>query len=934
MSHTGMGRPKIPPKKSLATDFKKSSKTSGKKEPSRTRKAREVKDADSGSLPTGGGGLGVKTRGNNTPTKTTTVPGTEVDTTPTVDLMETDRPHPTTWKIARHELTAGQKVKLSPHIKLKDGKIARMAAGRMRTPSPFGARMGDHTIAWTAVVDDVHALVFGKTLEDAYKALADRQMSAQTWMSDNDSVLARLWDTLPEAERNMRRPVLETYAAEVRDALQGQATAEGLAKAIAHHLAFVNFLPYATVPAKGAVGSKGSGEGPARTAVLALDLEVENAKKRAEETPQQKALRLKREKAAQDWAAEVEKLKVAEENDPKVTARRHEKEAQVKAQRQAAVVPNAREGLWKLLSLDAIAREAHLDRVIAPTRHEKFVQKVKDSKEIADDAVKLSAAFSVSVDMVKAAVAKTDATPSRKRKKPPGGLTPTGRPRKRRKTTPKTVKQERRKSTPKFDPAVGLLQFGRDLQAVENAAVALGDLRQSGHDVLPDLQADVNGLLRETTQALGTKTLQVGATKKVIALNGKIDAHRDKIDTLLADLEGDPTAVEDEAALMLGYLLHDHQETVARTYPVAVNKTEFLGDDPATAAIAALKTFLLAKAGEEQDKERAKAQREGRTPPTELFVEPKALERLLGKVEKVHRQLGAIRKPASGEANRWVGVARTADVVVTFPADNSVTIQGRAAAPNGVAGMGSHTTAWVTEVMAVERLVQEYGKGGIIERLRDETLKDLEGDLMTKLAAQLPVEQLEGDQLSDVFNAALEVMEATSPEDAVIAYLSFRNLLPYATVDAGNRDGQGERRNGTLQELFDKDSLNDAIEQKLDELKPENIKGTADALRGSATVLREVLDSTKPPNPAPVGGITWPVLPGPAPAAELVPPSWNTHQRLKAAVENTITALNTHAGELDDARKKGDVHRNAARQAISVTRFQEHTRIYNYARYV
>jgi hypothetical protein len=854
----------------------------------------------------------------------------EVETTPTVDLMETDRPHPTTWKIARHELTAGQKVKLSPHIKLKNGKIARMATGRMRTPSPFGARMGDHTIAWTAVVDDVHALVFGKTLEDAYKALADRQISAQTWMSDNDSVLARLWDTLPEAERNMRQPVLETYAAEVWDALQGQATAEGLAKAIAHHLAFVNFLPYATVPAKGAVGSKGSGEGPARTAVLALDLEMENTKKRAEETPQQKNLRLEREKAAQDWAVEVEKLKVAEENDLKVTAQRHVKEDQVKAQRQAAVVPNARDGLWKLLSLDAIAREAHLDRVIAPTRHEKFVQKVKDSKKIADDAVTLSAAFSVSVDMVKAAF-KTDATPSRKRKKSPGGLTPTGRIKKRRKTTPKTVKQERRKSTPKFDPAVGLPQFVRDLEAVGNAAVALGDLSQSGHDVLPDLQADVNELLRETTQALKTKTLQVGATNKVIALNRKIRAHSDEIDTLLADLEGDPTAVENEAALMLGYLLHDHQETVARTYPVAVNRTEFLGDDPAKAAIAVLERFLLAKAREEQDKELAKAQRERRTSPTEPFVEQEALKRLLVKVEEVHRQLGAIRKPAAGEANRWVGVARTADVVVTFPDDNSVTIQGRAAAPNGVAGMGSHTTAWVTEVMAVERLVREYGKGDIIERLRDETLKDLEGDLMTKLAAQLPVEQLEGDQLSDVFNAALEVMEATSPEDAVIAYLSFRNLLPYATVDAGNRDGQGERRNGTLQELFDYDSLKDAIDQKLDELEPKNIMGTADALRGSATVLRKVLDLTKPPNPAPVGGITWPVLPGPAPAAEPVPPSWNTHQRLKAAVENTITALNTHAGELDDAGKKGNVDRDAARQAILDTRFQEHTRTYNYA---
>jgi hypothetical protein len=262
---------------------------------------------------------------------------------------------PMAWTPQRHVLKEGQKVKLAPHVRLKGDRVAGLEVGRTRTPSPFGAKMGDHTGAWTTVVDDVHALVYGKTLAEAYQAVSRRQTEVEAWTADPNSLGRRLWDL--DADLAARQPVMETYAAEVRDALKGTPTAEGLAKAIAHHLAFRNFLPYATVPAKGKIGSKGSGEGAARAAALVPDLAKEAQTQRDEETKEQRTRRLARENEKRHLLGQLEARRQLGEPEA-VTRERLRKEKEAEDTRKENIIPKAREGLWKLFSFDAAIREA------------------------------------------------------------------------------------------------------------------------------------------------------------------------------------------------------------------------------------------------------------------------------------------------------------------------------------------------------------------------------------------------------------------------------------------------------------------------------------------------------------------------------------------------------------------------------------------------
>ncbi|GAA3231095.1 hypothetical protein [Actinocorallia longicatena] len=781
---------------------------------------------------------------NATPTITTTTP---VAAPPKAAAP----PKPLKWTLKRHTLKEGQKVKLSPHVRMKGDRIARLAVGRMRTPSPFGAKMGDHTSAWTVAVDDVHALVHGKTLAEAAGDLMARQLESEAWIGQPRSIGRQVWDLYGENDLKQRQPVLETYAYEVRDALKNPLTAEGLAKAVAHHLAFRNFLPFATVPAKGKIGSKGSGESAARAAALAPDLERERRRQIDEETEAQRLRRKKREQAEQVLADQIEAW-TQEEETKEETLLRHEAQEQARLEREQNVMPRAEAGLWKLFSLDAALREARADRVVAPARHRELVETVQRVRKLGGTARTLGEAFLANEKKAASSSAKL------------------------------------RKEAAKERVGIGILAAELRKQADDLAARP-----DTGHPEIKLLMTDA-AYLGEVVQSVQSRIMD--ATKgraEATKLNTRIGERNDAADDLLDDLEGDPADVEKEAALILGYLLHDHQAMASRAYPLAAAETGFLGADAAKAAKAAIE-HLAGRLQLIPDHDDA------------------AIGRLLGMVEKVHQDLGPVTP--SKDPGRWVAGARTDSLVVSFKdGGKAVSIQGRAAAPSGVEGMGSHTTAWVTEVQAVEKLVAKHKKDGIQAVLKEETLKELESDLMTQLATALPADQLDGGQLGDIFDAALEVLTAEDPADTVRAYLEFRNLLPYATVDSGDRGGHGERRDGTKNDLFDLGSLAATVDLKAAELAPDRLGATAGALTSAAEVLRTTLAAA---------------IAQPGGADDV--PGWNADKRLERAVTRTISALEKDAAQMKKAVKNKSAYpvADVANRIIKVRR-TEHGRVFD-----
>ncbi|RBQ15087.1 hypothetical protein DP939_37435 [Spongiactinospora rosea] len=282
---------------------------------------------------------------------------------------------------------------------------------------------------------------------------------------------------------------------------------------------------------------------------------------------------------------------------------------------------------------------------------------------------------------------------------------------------------------------------------------------------------------------------------------------RKAVDSLEEMLTGDPNALND-GALILAHLLYRHQTTVATAYPNAVAKSDFLTADAAEAAATRLREYLKA------DPQNDEAE----------------IEQLVTRVQALHATFQP--RPKVGDGSGWAASAGTGNLVITFSGKDLV-IQGRAAAPDGVEGHGSHTTAWMTEVDAVHGMLATAGKAGIAAELGTQTTKALNGEPMTKLAALLPADQLNAGQLPAIFDAATSVLAAGSPEESIKAYLTFRNLLPYATVDAGDRGGHGERRGAKATTLFDAESLQAAIEQK--ELEPEDVREAA--MRNAHDVL-------------------------------------------------------------------------------------------------
>ncbi|MFD5383601.1 hypothetical protein ACFWMG_01250 [Streptomyces sp. NPDC127074] len=159
--------------------------------------------------------------------------------------------------------------------------------------------------------------------------------------------------------------------------------------------------------------------------------------------------------------------------------------------------------------------------------------------------------------------------------------------------------------------------------------------------------------------------------------------------------------------------------------------------------------------------------------------------------------------------------------------------------------MGSHTTAWVVEWLAADALASgaEGGVPGVLAALQGQAVRDLKGQVMT-LDWLLPTEQLLAGQLQNVFDTALDLFDATDVPAAATAYLTFRNLLPYATVDAGDRGGHGESMNASKEDLFDRKSLQTAAGLKSDELM--DVRRRPASARALAKVARRLRTQANP----------------------------------------------------------------------------------------
>ena len=170
-----------------------------------------------------------------------------------------------------------RRVLLRPRVEVKEDKITRVIISRLqRTPSPFGSRMGDHTVAWQAVVDQLSARLFGLSVAEAVNTLNERQRAVSEWMADADSDARKMLIQLEDAVA--RRTLLEDAAFQANELLESAAKADtapamqqGLEQAITWHLTYLNYLPFATVPAMSARGSHGSSEGRDRAVLLTED---------------------------------------------------------------------------------------------------------------------------------------------------------------------------------------------------------------------------------------------------------------------------------------------------------------------------------------------------------------------------------------------------------------------------------------------------------------------------------------------------------------------------------------------------------------------------------------------------------------------------------------------------------------------------------------
>ncbi|WP_219467550.1 hypothetical protein [Nonomuraea rhizosphaerae] len=636
-------------------------------------------------------------------------------------------------------LPLGAKVKVKPQFDLThDGRIDGIHLSSLqRTPSPFGKAMGDHTVAWQAVVDSVRAMLHGKSIPEAVGALRAMQLEAQAWMSNSDSLefalFSRLNDTITRAPRleNAAFEVEALCQAALNNAAADPAKAVGnLADAIAQHLAYLNYLPFATVPASQGGRSTGVNEGLYRKRLLAF-----------------------------------------------------EREGGALGEDQRALLEQA---LWKLFSFDAAIRESHIALLIDPT--------------IAQATVDAWAELESCANELSAAMYGDDSNP--------------------------------------------VNQLNTQLAKLKNKAGTTQAIFDAAGELIKTADRYLD--MRSETGLEAAKALDAARSTMAERILTDIVPAKASVDLIKERLANAPERV----AEVLPYLLHDHQRRMAAAYARSVSETGFLYPDDqdnrraeheaaADSAVDALKAALkesfpdlfTVRMPNSSDSDTEEAEED----------EPQALKGLLDKIKESYLTLSRIVVP---ESSPWVVSAARSELIVTYVQGGrpAFIVNGRAPAPSGVAGQGNHSTAWAIEQQHPDALISKATSvDEAVGILKQAVIGDL-GSPVMELDALLPFAQIEGGQVLDIYKAAVAVLKAMDVEEAATAYLKFRNLLPYATVDPGDRTGHNERKDGDVKVTFDGKALQEAVELKNEELTKPTDEERNDHL-ASVRAAVEALDA-------------------------------------------------------------------------------------------
>ncbi|MBG0831376.1 hypothetical protein HS041_26885 [Planomonospora sp. ID67723] len=689
-------------------------------------------------------------------------------------------------------------VHLRPAVLLAGNSVRRVQISPSpRTPSPYGSRMGDHTVAWAVHLDVIKAELYGMPIEDAVVWLQKTHNEATRWMADATSTQMKMLEWLSDYEARVLRLEDSDFRTRthIDEALKGMVAGRAdemtaaLGPALAHHLAYVNYTPYATVRNL-KDRSTGSAEAHYRKIIMQCErYYVTQAAKREEmETEQAPTQPVQPGKATLTRTGTVIL-------QPEPPAPAPPDPATVKA------------ALWRMFSFDAALRETGLNYALS---QDAALQPRKDSRTLGMLAVQLM----------------------------------------------KHLNQ--RKS------------FVLDQAGIEQQAKAISErLRGAGSQ---------QHLFK------AAQTIKNVAANMVFAEADTIEYYKNQINKYLAlskaETQSETTKANDSAERFVkitSHLLHEHQRLCSIAYPMSVAGSGFLAPSPAEAAMEQLTAQIAVLYPKLK-------------PKLSMEAGVKLLAALKAELDKMPKL------PAVDQPKGWVTDDTCDPLVVTFTAGKGADVNGRPPAPAGVAGMGCHTTAWVIQSTAVKKLLRgkatdEDGLDGLEAAVESDLASDL-----VKLDRYLPLAQLEGGQLKAMFQAAFDTLTDATTGESAASYLTFRNLLPFATVDAGDRGGHGESLEAGMEQTFDAKALGTTLELLTEERRR--------ARRQIAARLRTVADELE---------------------EELTcegTDRWRADYRITAAVEDSVDRLREEA-DLLTAQPAGDVT-----PLIKKVREAEHRRLY------
>ncbi|NUT43778.1 MAG: hypothetical protein HOV86_27675 [Thermoactinospora sp.] len=647
-------------------------------------------------------------------------------------------------------------------------------------------------------LDVIKAEMYGKTPAEAFAWLKETHQDAVRWMADVDSDDTKRLRWLADSDARAVR--LEDSAFRAKHWLdqahesvslgRPAEIAERLGRAIAYHLAYVNYLPFSTVRNL-KDRSTGSAEGHYRRTILECE---------------------------RHFAKQTEMEVVADPSGvaAKPVLARQDTEIIPRPEPEPAKAPDpeqVKEALWRLFSFDAALRET---AVVYALSKEAANQPRVDTKEVEKLAIQLTKHLRQRKSFVlKSAEIKDEA-----------------------------------------EQLATRLYTSKSQQYLWMAANTIKNVADQLNHILGD-PGRAKGYRKEIAEYL------------VLAK---------------AETQGETSKAADASerfAKIMSHLLHEHQRLCSLAYPQSVRFSGFLEPSPVEAAMARLREELL-KLHPKQKAALAGAS------GAKLF------EALKKELEK--DTLPAMPGIDADTIKGWVSDDTGDPLVVTFTAGTGIEVNGRPPAPAGVAGMGCHTSAWVIQSTAVKKAMRVATDGDGLDKIEELVEQDLAGEII-KLDRHLPLAQLQGGQLKTMFQAAFDALTDATPGECASSYLTFRNMLPFATVDAGNRAGHGEGLDATVDKTFDLDALNKTLELLADERR-ERPQELARTLRAVAVDLEDELTFE--------GG-----------------DRWSADFRIKAAVEDSVERLREEADLLEFGGTPADVS-----PAIRSTRRAEHQRLY------